>query len=277
MKRSMFVFGLTLLGFSLQLCLSSPSQAQVIRGLYVNSFDEILGNRQLEDELCDYCYAVGVNHVLFYSLHKIDLSKPLKADQLRRLIRGLRTRYGFRDVGAVHESYESFEFEIHPFNMDPDTDPEERFNVYNLEFEYWSTGVIESYYCERYLRHVGFPCTEEGAFMYVRKSLEAMRNFKKDLPDLLTEVYVGWLDSVQARSLSGLVDLILPATYRTVDGSGDLDLYRHPAQRNRIAMMAAGGPVQILPIFNGSQNDSAPNLFQWLSEGNSVCEPWTIY
>ena len=269
MKSRWFILILILLTTSLQ--------GQVIRGLYVNRFDDILGNRSLEDDLCRYVEESRINHLLFYSLHRLDFSDPGQMNQLRSFISRLRTDYGVDYIGAVHESYEYFEYEIHPYNMDPATDVSARFNVLNLEFEYWSQSAIDNYYCERYLRPVGFPCTEDGAFMYVEKSLKAMQMFKKELPELSTEVYIGWIEPWHAVKLSGIVDRVLPAIYRSANQQGEINLYQYDQQRERLRNLALGGEVRIVPIFNGSLNDIGPNLYAWLQDGHTVCEPWDHY
>jgi len=257
--------------------LTTSLQGQVIRGLYVNRFDDILGNKVLEDELCQYAVECQINHLLFYSLHRLDFGDAGEMNRLRSLISRLRRECGVLNIGAVHESYEYFEYEVHPYNMDPATDVSARFNVYNLEFEYWSQSAIKNYYCERYLRPVGFPCTEEGAFMYVEKSLKAMQMFKKELPDLSTEVYIGWIEPWQAEKLSGIVDRVLPAIYRSANQQGEINLYQYDQQRERLRDLARGGEVSIAPIFNGSLNDISPNLYSWLQSGHTVCEPWVHY
>jgi len=251
--------------------------SQEIRGLYVNKTEQLIGSPDKIDSLCHYIYAGRFNHLLFYSLYRIDFDDTLQVNQLRSLIRRLRTECGIRYIGAVQESYEHFEHIIHPYNMDPQTDSLERFNVYNMEFEFWSSSMTSGYYCDKYLRPVGFPCNEEGAFRYVEKSLKAMQTFKKDLPELTTEIYIGWVDPQYTEQLSGLADRVLTATYRSAGVNEIPEVYHFSGQRERLADLARGGDVTILPIFNGALGTPDDNLYYWLESGHTLCEPWKLY
>lgn len=266
---------LLLLLFFILTTVGLPGQA--IRGLYVNKTDDILENPELEEDLLEYLIEGQFNHVLFYSLYRLNFEDPTTTDNLRRLIRRLRTEGEIKYVGAVQENYEQFEHAIHPFNISEETDSLERFNVYNVEFEFWSTRAVTEYYCEKYLRPVGFPCTEDGAFLYVQKSLEALQHFKRDLPELTTEIYVGWLEPRHAEKLSGLVDRVLPAVYREENDEGEIELYHFSHQRERLMDLASGGEVHILPIFNGAENTIDLSLYVWLLNSHTLCEPWELY
>ena len=243
----------------------------------MNSIDLILGDPVQEARLFNFVDECRVNEVLFYSLSRIDFQNETKRDHLKSLIRSLRVEHGVKNIGAVAEHFEFFERIVHPYNGDPGTDSLERINVYNLEFEFWSQRAIDSYYCEHYLRPVGYPCTEDGAFIFVQKALEAMARFKRDIPGIETEVYIGWIESHHADQLAGLVDRILPAVYWYPEPDGSLQLYEYTAQRNRLREIADGGKVKILPIFNGAYGTSDPSLYSWLLAGHSFCEPWDAY
>ncbi len=253
------------------------SKSQDIRGLYINKTDIILGDPAAENALCTYITECRFNHLLFYSLSKVNFKDPQRTNQLRSLLRRLRTECHVNKIGAVGENFEFFLDKIHVYNLDPETDSIEQFDVYDMEFEFWSDSGVVGYYCEQYLRPAGFPCTEEGAFDYVKKTLIALRAMKSDIPRLETEIYIGWIKPEQAAQLPSLVDRILPAVYIAARPDGTIQLYNTSSQRQRLKDLAAGGPCNLLPIFNGEKDSYDANLYPWLLSGHSVCEPWFNY
>ena len=253
------------------------SNAQEIRGLYINDFNRILGRATQEDSLCSYIKECRFNHLLIYSLNDLNMGNQKTRTRLRSLFRRFRNECGVIRIGAVGENYDFFKKEIHPYNLDAKTQPEERFDIYDLEFEFWSETSIERYYCADYLQAAGFPCTEEGAFSYVRQTLLDLRTLKQDLPGLETEIYIGWIKPEHAAQLPALVDRILPAVYLAAATDGTINLYNPAEQRQRLRDIAAGGPVKVVPIFNGDRTSSDPDLYPWLISGHTVCQPWMNY
>lgn len=251
--------------------------SQEIRGLYVNKIDQILGDPRAEATLFAYIRECRFNHLLFYSLNRINFLDKGQMELLRNFLHRIRTECGVNRIGAVGENFEFFQDRIHPFNMDAATDSTERFDVYDLEFEFWSNSGVTGYYCEQYLRPAGFPCTADGAFDYVKKTLMALQAMKSDLPGLETEIYIGWIRADQAVQLPPLVDRILPAIYVSARNDGTLNLYNFTEQRQRLKDLAVGGAFKLLPIFNGDKDSYDPDLYPWLMTGHSVCEPWNNY
>jgi len=252
-------------------------RTQEIRGLYVNKIDLILGNPKAEADLFTYIRECRFNHLLFYSLNRINFQDSGQLDLMRNFLHRLRTQCGVNRIGAVGENFEFFLDRIHPYNMNPETDSTERFDVYDLEFEFWSNSGVTGYYCDHYLRPAGFPCTSDGAFDYVKKTLLALKAMKSELPGLETEVYIGWIRADQSAQLPPLVDRILPAVYVSARNDGSLNLYNFAEQRQRLRDLASGGSFKLLPIFNGDKDSYDPDLYPWLMTGHSVCEPWLNY
>ncbi|MFH0760390.1 MAG: hypothetical protein V2A67_02650 [Bacteroidota bacterium] len=250
---------------------------QDISGLYVNGFDDILGNATLEDSLCDYIKECRFNQVLLYSLNNINWQLKKVRTQLRSLIGRFRNECGVEKVGAIGENLDMFLDHVHPYNLSSSTSVDQRFNIYDLEFEFWSDKAITDYYCDAYLRNAGYACTQEGAFSYVTYMLKRLTSLKKDLPDLETEIYIGWVKPELAVQLPALVDRIMPAVYISALPNGTIDLYNPSDQRLRLQYLAAGGPFKLLPIFNGDRTSSDPDLYPWLIKGHTVCEPWLNY
>jgi hypothetical protein len=259
------------------LALPFLGNSQEVRGLYVNGFNRILGREDREDSLCSYIKECRFNQVLLYSLNDINWRLQKVRTQLRSLIGRFRTECGVVNVGAVGENLDIFLDHVHPYNLSSSTLPEQRFNIYDLEFEFWSDKGIAEYYCDAYLRDAGFACTQEGAFEYVKYMLNQLLSLKEDLPDLETEIYIGWIKPEFALQLPALVDRIMPAVYLSALPNGTIDLYNPTAQRLRLQNLAAGGPFKMIPIFNGDKTSSDPDLYSWLIQGHSVCEPWLNY
>ena len=269
MRKLFIICSLAILPFA--------GNGQNIRGLYVNGFNKILGREALEDSLCDYIKECRFNQVLLYSLNDINWQLKKVRTQLRSLIGRFRNECGVEKVGAIGENIDIFLDHIHPYNLSSSTSVDQRFNIYDLEFEFWSDRAIADYYCDAYLRNAGFDCTQEGAFSYVAYILNRLTSLKKDLPDLETEIYIGWIKPEFAVQLPSLVDRIMPAVYLSALPDGTIDLYNPADQRLRLQNLAAGGPFKMVPIFNGDRTSSDPDLYPWLIKGHTVCEPWLNY
>ena len=116
------------------------SQA-ALRGMYINHFDNILGNTDNENQLFKYAADSSYNYFALYDLNSVDMSVQSEADKLALFIKRARLMYGVQYIGAVAETYADFQNKIVPFNNSR-TDVNERFNVFNLEFEFWTTSSV---------------------------------------------------------------------------------------------------------------------------------------
>lgn len=250
---------------------------QVIRGLYVNRIDTLLGNKAAEQQLLSYLKYGQFNSVSFYSLYRMDFTDPQIRKDFRELIRKARKEYGISRFGAVSENLDGFTGNIHLYNADSLTLPEDRLDHYNIEFEFWSERATSDYYCSRYLQPNGYPCNPEGALLFVADMIDSLRGELTDFPGIELEMYVGWLTGEEAITIAGLVDRVLIAVYREMDEQGDIELYDFPAQRKRLEYLAAAGPVSIVPIFSSFTGSADDNLNSWLVAGHTVCEAWDHY
>ncbi len=251
--------------------------AQERHGLYVAQFNEILGNEEQEFKLLDFCQRTGTNALTFYQLDEIDFNILENRENLRRFITYARQEYYIKHFGAASESFRNFKTNIHPYNTDPKTHVDARIDAYNIEFEFWNKIPSKEYYCTRFLAPAGFPCNQEGAFQYVMGFVRGLRSLANELPGTDVEVYVGWLDEEHAKKLTPKVDRIYYAVYQDMEPNGSLNLYHYGMQRARLKYLAAAGPVEIVPIFSGSNGGSDPNLYNWLRRGNHPIKAWWHY
>jgi hypothetical protein len=175
------------------------------RGVYVNSFDTILGNLAAEDSLLNWCKTYGFNAISLYSLNAVLGDERFSS--LARFVKKARTGgYGITQVAAVRGSAANF-----TQNAKYDaarTDPNERFNVYNVENEWWNNGPT----CD-------FTCYTNILQMMSQKALAAS-------PKMTREAYIGWFqnpdgqDAQQAATLIKYVDRLLVHDYRTAPSFG---------------------------------------------------------
>lgn len=250
--------------------------SQEIRGIYINSSDKILGDEAQEVQLLEYLIQGNFNSITFYSFHKLDFREPEQREVLRNFIRRGKSKYGLNRIGAASESLNGF-MNIHHYNQDTLTLPEDRLDHYNLEFEFWSNSATAGYYCSKYLQSNGYPCTPDGAFSFVSLLLKNLRIQILDIPNIEIEVYVGWLKEDHAAVLSRLADRILFAVYKDMESDGSIELYDFRKQRERLESFGASGGIKVAPIFSSYDGSTDESLNTWLKKGHSPCEAWQQY
>ena len=189
------------------------------RALYVNNFSNILGSRTQENKLLQFALLHQFNSLILYDLHKINKRFPLEdASQneiLANFIKLAKTRYGIKKISASGESGGFFIEAIHPYNLSR-KDRSERFDIYNLEYEYWDPIASSpgEYYCENYLKKGQLPCNRNGSFKYFIESLLIMKLISKELDHPIEiEAYVGHFNPKEVANISGHVDLLLIHSY----------------------------------------------------------------
>lgn len=212
-------FGLALLPFVLAACEQSdllveptaPHSAGRIqatpsyRGVYVNKFDDILGNLAAEDSLLNWCKANSFNAISLYSLNAVLGDE--RYTSLARFIKKARTGgYGISQVAAVRGSAANFvqnaTYDASRANL------KERFTVYNLENEWWNNGPA----CD-------FGCYSGILQTMSQKALAAN-------PKMTREAYIGWFQNPdgqelqQAGTLIQYLDRVLVHDYRTSPSFG---------------------------------------------------------
>ncbi|WP_439130527.1 hypothetical protein [Polaribacter sp.] len=189
------------------------------RALYVDNFATILGSTTLENELLEFSKNHQINTLILYDLHKINkrfhLGDLSKNHLLASFIKKARTEFGIKKLSASGESSNFFIKAIHPYNISR-KDKLERFDVYNLEYEYWNEkeSLEDGYYCNTYLKNVQLPCNRENSFKYFIQSLFVMKTLAKELDEgIEVEAYIGNFKHTEVKEISEHVDRLLIHDY----------------------------------------------------------------
>ncbi len=246
----------------------SMANAQSVKGLYVDNFDEILGNTVKEDSLLNYAEQNGFNYLTLYDLWPIhvtyDLTNAGTCIVLAEFIENAKQNYGILEVGATGENFFFFNNVIQIYNSQHG-DPLQRFDVYNVEFEFWNTTTVSpgNYYCTTYLQPEGYSCDVAGAFSFYEKLIRQVDSLA-NIEGVISETYVGWFDEPQAIIIGNTVDRILLHDY--ISDYGWLYSYID----TRLEYIAARNVLtDVIPIFSAEPNFMGP----WLSS-NNVATPY---
>ncbi len=260
----------------LVLLLSTRIFSQDIVGLYVNDFKYIIGNSTAETELLTYAQDNGFNYLILYNLTYIHLNNfPLDnmslSLPLANFIHNAKTNYGIIEVGAVGEKNSSFD-KIKTYNSFYPTEPNKRFDVFNIEFEFWNTSLVDSgnYYCTTYLTPNGYPCSIAGAFDYYNSQLALLKTYC-DANGLKAETYIGYPTIAQSNDIVLNTHRVLVHYYRSSDvyNNGD-SIYQYNS--TRIEDLAQN-PVTIMPIFSARP----AHMYNWLIAPHPLTQPYDTF
>jgi hypothetical protein len=233
--------------------------AQQVKGLYVDGFSNILNNTQAEDSLLNYAQSNGFNYLALYDLHVIqtqyDFTNYTTIAPLASFINRAKTQFGILKVGAIAENFWFFQNRIFVYNQ-AHTNVNEKFDVYNLEFEFWNTSSTgpSGYYCTTYLQP-NFTCDTAGAFAFYKNELRQIDSLAA-VDNAISETYVGWPNAGQAQQIAGLCDRVLVHAYVTSD---NLE-YGYTQTRLSYFASAPSAPVDILVIFESEASFMGPWL-----------------
>lgn len=233
----------------------TEAQTPSLRGIYINDFSSVFGNTVLEDSILKYAQDSSFNYIALYDLHTINFSNTAQKNQLASFIKRAKQNYGITYVGAVGESYSSFQTKIGPYNTGR-TDPQERFDVFNLEFEFWTTSSVSpgGYYCTQYLQPNGCSCDSSGAFRFFISNMHSIDSLA-NVQGATSETYLGWFNQGQGSQIQQNVDRILLHAYR-VDNSS---VYGY--SKTRLSYLASNSTnVQVAPIFSSEPSFMGPWL-----------------
>lgn len=234
-------------------------------GLYVDDFKNIIGNPAAETELLEFAKDSGFNYLLLYNLsyihtHSHDLTDPTEAIVLANFIERAKSEYGVVQVGAVGEKDESFD-KIQTFNSFYGDNWFQKFDVLNLEFEFWTDpgSAVFSYYCENYMAPGGYPCTNTGAFNFYSDQLELIDERAHEM-GIISEIYLGYTTDLQMINLSERTDRVLLHHYRTTDTYGDgSSIYNYHTDRIHAIAQSERKPA-VMPIFSSRAYHMGPWL-----------------
>lgn len=267
---------------SLFIFLLNAANAQIgLRGMYIDGFNTILGNTAKEDSLLHYAQDSSFNYLALYSLHQVNLSNTSTANTMAAFIYKARVTYGITYVGAICETYSGFRDRIGPYNLSR-SDDNERFNVFNIEFEFWTQSSVGSggYYCTQYLQQANCSCDTSGGFQYFISQMHQIDSLAAT-QSVISETYLGWFNQGQAQQIANNADRILLHAYRT--GTSSLFSY----STTRLQYLASNNTtVQVAPIFSaepvfmGPWLDSHSQLEaynQYLNDFNASTYSWKQY
>ena len=194
------------------------------RSLYVDNFSNILGSYNKQKELFDFAKEHKITNLILYDLNKINerffLGDGNRNKILVDFIKEAR-KEGIEKISASGESGEFFKKIIHPYNLSR-KNKEERFDIYNLEYEYWNESESKpgGYYCDTYLKNGNLACDRDGSFEFYMQSLETMCLLAEELDDevdlddeILVEAYIGNFNKKEIEELSFVVDRLLIHNY----------------------------------------------------------------
>ncbi|WP_439130526.1 hypothetical protein [Polaribacter sp.] len=177
------------------------------RALYVDDFNDILGNKDEEEQLLYFAQDNNFTQLILYELHLVRKRLPINDENKIRVLADFitlaKTKYNIDKVIASGENSEIFLNYLHIYN-DTRKLEIERFNAYNIEYEFWhkTNSDLGGYYCENYLRKNKIPCTEEGSFKYFEETISVLDFLRKDANYKLDiEVYLGSFNKKQILKL----------------------------------------------------------------------------
>jgi len=231
--------------------------AQTLRGIYVNDFDEILGNEQQEDSLLSYINSHAFNYMALYDLASLDYTNAGEMHALSSFILKARQEYAIPYVGAVGETKSFFNDLIKSYNNSRSV-ANERINVFNVEFEFWIASSVEpgGYYCTKYLQPSGCDCDTSGAFKYYISLLKTVDSLAT-VQAAISETYVGWFNQGQGQQIQSHIDRVLLHAYR-VDNT---TVWGY--SKTRMSYLAANNQeVTVVPIFSSEPDFMGP----WLQD-----------
>ncbi len=244
-------------------------KSQTIKGLYVDGFSSILNNTLKEDSLLNYAQYNGFNYLALYDLWPVhvtyNLTNAATCTVLANFIQNAKQNFGIIQVGAIGENFFFFNNVIKVYNQQH-TNPLQKFDVFNVEFEFWNTSSVTpgNYYCTTYLQPGGYTCDTAGAFSYYKTIIHKVDSIA-NLTGVISETYVGWFNQGQAITIGNTVDRILLHDYISNYSS----LYSYI--QLRLQYIAARNILtDVIPIFSAEPSFMGP----WLST-NNVATPFT--
>ena len=189
------------------------------RTLYVDNFSTILGSPNKEDKLLLFAKKNNFKTVILYQLNKVhkrwSLINPKENTVLSKFITKAKNKFSIKNIGASGESASFFTEIINIYNNSRNK-PEEKFDIYNLEFEYWSKNATEpgGYYCENYLRDDSKPCTRGGSFLFFLENLKEIKALSiNNIHNIKTETLLSFYSASEINNIVKYCDgITLQAT-----------------------------------------------------------------
>ena len=248
--------------------------SQNIKGFYVNGFNTILGNTTKEDSLLLFAKNNGFNYLTLYDVHLVNNAMPLTntttAQTFANFINKAKTQYSITEVGVAGESYLFFKNIVHVYNQQY-SNPNQKVDVYNYEFEFWipSSTTSGSYYCTNYLQPNGFSCDTSGAFKHYKNELHLIDSLANSIGKK-SEAYFGFFNNGQAKQIVQTgVDRVLLSIYITSANYSQTYQYGYVKPRLQ-ALATASANVNVIPLYS-----SEPSFMQTWVNANPFFTPYT--
>ena len=115
------------------------------KGLYIDNFDDVVGDSAEENSLLRWCVRYKFNALSLYDTKALLLTKS-SYGKLAAFIKKSRTQYGIKSVAAIRSIGIQFTGSTTTYNKSR-KDTLERFNVFNLENEWWNNGTSCDFSC----------------------------------------------------------------------------------------------------------------------------------
>lgn len=192
------------------------------RTLYVDNFINIIGSPNKEDKLLLFAKRNNFKTLILYHLNKVDkiwnLTDPRKNSVLAEFIDKAKTKFSIKYVGASGESASFFRDVIDPYNNTRNK-AEEKFDIYNLEYEYWSKKASgpNGYYCINYLEENAKTCDRNGSFDYFVNNLKDLKKLSENNTHTVKiEAYLAYYSQTEISTIVNFCDrLILQTSGKT--------------------------------------------------------------
>jgi hypothetical protein len=232
-----------------------PSKENLLhRGLYVDRFQDMLGDTTKENKLLRYARSHDFNELSLYGLWEIT-NKPAKYESLGRFIAKAKSEYGVAKISATHSTTKAFD-DCELYNKGR-TREVEKFDVFSIENEWWQANPECDYICNQNL------------ILHIKK-LKAENRESFD-----TEIYIGWLgrqndEYEEAKFLVGNLDKIAVHCYDKTPN------FEYTKQRLLLLAKAAkelGKKPEILIIFSAEKEF----MFNYFSKTNKDKDFHTAY
>lgn len=227
----------------------------------MDNFNNILGSPQKEEQLLKFAQRNNFNTLILYQLNKVDkrfpLTDPRKNNILAEFIAKAKGKYGIKNIGASGEAASFFINIIDLYNSSRDK-ADEKFDIYNLEYEYWSTKAsgIDGYYCINYLEENSIPCGREGSFKFFVKNLQDLNKLASESKHKLEiEAYVSFYTFDEINQISKLCDRLIVRAF-----GKSPNLSYTSAKKNLDFLLQTKSKVKTSILFSTNMN----NLGRWL-------------
>jgi hypothetical protein len=158
------------------------------KGVYIDSFNWIIGDTASENALLRWCKKEKLNAISLYDTKALLLNQS-SYSKLAKFIKKARSQYGIKSVAAVRSLGSQFSGSTSTYNNSR-IDTMERFNVFNLENEYWNSNATNTF----------------GDWV---KNLNTMNSVAHAaIPQIKSEFYFGWFQNPTNREASHAAKMI---------------------------------------------------------------------